>query len=161
MNRITKQRGAICDLDDAAGAHHRYPVSDVVDDREVMRDEEISKPQLLLQIHQQVEDLRLDGDVERRGRLVADDEGWPQCEGARDADALALPSGKAVRIPPGMPHIEADQIDELVNHLPARPHIADTMDHQRLFNDVVDRHPRVERPEGILKNELNLSPKLL
>src|SRR5215472_18094231 len=109
----------------------------------------------------QVENLCLNGDVERRGRLIADDEGWPQGEGARNADALPLASREAVRIPPDMPHVEADQRDEFVNHFPARLHIADLMNYQRLLNKVVYRHPRVQRPERILKNELNLLPKLL
>ena len=41
-----------------------------------------------LQLDEQVEDRRLDGDVERRGRLVADDELRVAGERARDRDAL-------------------------------------------------------------------------
>ena len=47
---------------------------DVVDHGEIMRDEEISEPEFLLQILQQIDDLRLDRHVERGDRLVADDE---------------------------------------------------------------------------------------
>ena len=63
-----------CELDDLAEIHHRDPVGDVADDGEVVRDEEIGEVELLLQLDQKVEDLRLDRDVECRDRLVGDDE---------------------------------------------------------------------------------------
>jgi hypothetical protein len=54
------------------------------------------KPSCVLQIFQQVDHLRLDGDVQRRNRFVADDEGGVRGQGAGDADALPLPAGKLV-----------------------------------------------------------------
>ena len=62
------------DLDDAAEIHHGDPVADMLDHREIVRDEQIGQPELVLQVHQQVDDLRLDRHVERRDRLVADDQ---------------------------------------------------------------------------------------
>ena len=82
------------DLDDLAEVHDGDPVAHVADDREVVRDEEVGEPQLVLQVGEQVEDLRLDRDVERRDRLVADDQLGMQRERARDADALALTAGE-------------------------------------------------------------------
>ena len=38
------------DLDDLAEVHHRDPVGDVADDREVVRDEEVREPELALQL---------------------------------------------------------------------------------------------------------------
>ena len=98
MHRIAEQLATRRELDHAAGAHHRDAVGDIIDDREVVRDEEIGEPDLLLQVLQEIEDLRLDGDVERRDRLVADDELGLQRQSARDADALPLTAGKAVRV---------------------------------------------------------------
>ena len=46
----------------------------VAHDRQVVRDEEVGQPLLALQVLHDVEHLRLHGDVERRGRLVADQE---------------------------------------------------------------------------------------
>ena len=43
-------------------------------------------------ILQQVEDLGLDGDVERGHRLVGDDQLGPQRQRPRDADSLPLPA---------------------------------------------------------------------
>ena len=53
--------------------------------------------QLPLQVLQQVDDLRLDRDVERRHRLVADDQVGFRSQRAGDADALALAAGELVR----------------------------------------------------------------
>ena len=41
---------------------------------QVVRDEQVGEAELVLQVLEQVDDLRLDRDVERRDRLVADDE---------------------------------------------------------------------------------------
>ena len=70
---------------------------DMAHDAEVMRDEEVGQAELVLQILEQIDDLRLHGDVERRDRLVGDDQLGlhRQCTG--DADALALPAGELVR----------------------------------------------------------------
>ena len=45
---------------------------------------------------EQVDDLRLNRDVESGHGLVADDELRIHCERAREADALALPAGELV-----------------------------------------------------------------
>ncbi len=55
-------------------------------------------PRLALQVHQQVEDLRLNGHVQRRDRLVADDELRIERQRAGDADALAAAAVQLVRI---------------------------------------------------------------
>ena len=66
--------------------------------REIVRDEQIGEPEPLLQVDHQVDDLRLDVDVERGDRLVGDDEIGLDRERARDRDALALAAGELVRI---------------------------------------------------------------
>ena len=52
----------------------------------------------LLQLQHQVQDLRLDRDVERRGRLVGDEQRRVQHERHGDHHALALAAGQLVRI---------------------------------------------------------------
>ncbi len=54
--------------------------------------------ELVLQVLEQVEDLRLDRDVERRDRLVADDQLRLERERAGDADPLALAARELVRV---------------------------------------------------------------
>ena len=84
-------------LDDLAEVHHRDPVGDVADHAEVVRDEQIRQAELVLKLLEQVDDLRLHGHVERRHRLVGDDQLRVQRQRPGDADALALPAGELVR----------------------------------------------------------------
>ena len=90
-------------------AHHGDAVGHVVDHGEIVRDEQVGEAELLLQILEQVEDLRLHRDVERRDRLVADQQVGPERQRAGDADALALAAGKAVRIAVEIALVEADR----------------------------------------------------
>ena len=64
---------------------------------EVVRDEQIAHPERLLEVLQQIEHDRLDRHVQRRGRLVEDDEIGLERDRARDADAGLLPAGKLMR----------------------------------------------------------------
>ena len=118
------------------GAHHGDPVGDVVDDGEVVRDEQVGEPDLLLQILQKVEDLRLDRDVERGDRLVADDDVRLQRERPGDADALALAAGEAVRIAVQVLGAEADHLQQPDRGRAPRRVGADAVDRERLGEDV-------------------------
>ena len=70
--------------------HHREVGGDLVHHADVVGDQDVSEPQFLLKIDEQVQDLRLDGDVERRRGLVADEDRRPRDQGAGNGDALAL-----------------------------------------------------------------------
>ena len=86
------------ELDDAAEIHDADAIGDVVDDGEIVRDEQVGEAHALLQVAHQVQHLRLHRHVERRGRLVADQEFRMRGQRAGDGDALALAAGKLVRI---------------------------------------------------------------
>ncbi len=73
-------------------------IGDVSHYREIVRDEQICQPISALQFLEQVHDLALNRHVERRHRLVADDERRLHRERTRDADALALAAGELVRV---------------------------------------------------------------
>ena len=77
-------------------------------------------PNSLLQVLEQVEDLRLDRDVERRDRLVADDQLRVQRERARDPDALALAARELVRVAVREARVEADDVEQLAHARRAR-----------------------------------------
>src|SRR5690606_32631640 len=64
----------------------------------VMADEQIGQIQVFAQIHEKVENLRLNGDVQCGNGLVADQHGRLDSECARDSDTLALPAAELVRI---------------------------------------------------------------
>ena len=83
--------------------------------------------ELALEVLQKVDDLRLDGDVERGDRLVADDQRGLEGERPRDADALALAARQLVGVAPAMlaeqPDLSAEKprgdgvmLDEIADH---------------------------------------------
>ena len=89
MPRVAKEivHGRL--LDDPSGVHHRHTVRHFGDDAEVVGDQKQRKLEARFQIAQQVENLRLDRDVERGRRLVGDEERRVAGERERDEGALA------------------------------------------------------------------------
>ena len=67
-------------------------------------------PSSLLQVVEQVDDAGLDRHVERRDRLVEDEQLGIERERARDADALPLTAGELVREPVGVLGVQTDQL---------------------------------------------------
>ena len=82
---------------------------------EVVGDEQVRQAEVALQILQQIEDLRLDGHVERRHGLVADDEARLERERARDPDALSLAAGEFVRKAVVVLGVEPDDLEQLLH----------------------------------------------
>ena len=103
----------IGNLDEAAAVHHCDAVAHVSQGREVVRDEEVGQTEAALQLHQEVEDLRAHGDVERRDRLVADDERRVGRERARDRHPLPLPTGQLERSPLAEVGVEPNELQQL------------------------------------------------
>ena len=75
-----------------AQIHDGDPVGEVLHHVQVVRDEQVGQVILRLQVLEQVDDLRLNGHVQSRDRLVAHDQLRVQRQGARNADPLALPA---------------------------------------------------------------------
>ena len=74
MQWLAEQLRGIRCLHQLAQVHHRDLIGEELHHRQVMGDKEIGQVELRLQILQQVQDLSLDGHVQRGHRLVADDE---------------------------------------------------------------------------------------
>src|SRR5579884_2172200 len=146
-------RGA--DLEDPAEVHDGDPVGDLPDHREVGGDEDVREPELALEVLEQVEDLRLDGDVEGGDRLVADDQLRLERERARDADALALTAGELVRVAVVVLGVQADALEQLL-HAPLAV-LLRVVDRERLRDDLPHALPRVERRVRILEDDLHLA----
>ena len=137
--------------------HHGDAVADVAHHRKVVRDEQIGDAELALQPHQQVEDLRADRDVERRDRLVADDQLGRQRERARDHDALALAAGELVRIARGVLRLQPDQHEQLLDAARERRAAQHAAHQQRLADALADRHLRIERRVRVLEDDLHVA----
>ena len=76
MHRRLEQIRCWRDLDDTAEIHHADPRRHVADNGQIVRDEEIRQAELVLQITHEIQDLRLDRDVERRCWFVTDKKFW-------------------------------------------------------------------------------------
>ncbi len=146
------------DLDDPAEVHDADPVGDVPDDGQVVRDEQEAQVEFGLQPVQQVDDLGLDRHVERGDRFVRDDDLGVEREAAGDPDALALTAGELVRIAVDVLRVQTDDVEQVLDLLPAAPlgrHLG--VDLVGLPDDVADRHPRVQRGVRVLEHHLDVA----
>jgi hypothetical protein len=112
-----------------------------------------------LKIVEEIQDLGLDRDIERRGRLIADDESRLHCQCAGDSDALPLPATKLVRVSIRRLLPETASFQKLFNPILKLVAGGETMHHERLTNQSADPHPRIQGPTGVLKDDLHLSAK--
>jgi len=127
--------------------------------REVVGDEGDCDSILALEIFEQVDDLGLNRNVQRRYRLVGDDELWLQGDGARDTDALALSARKFVRVSVEVFWIEADSFHQSLNFGFDSASWFDALDLKWRRNNLAHGLTWVESGIWILKNNLHLGPK--
>ncbi len=97
MLRRAEQLLGIPLFDHLTLGHHIGSVSHMAHDPQVVRDQQDGHAELALQILEQLQYLRLDGDVERRRRLVGDQQIGFVGERHGDHHPLALPAGELVR----------------------------------------------------------------
>ena len=91
----------VAELDHASGIHHGHAAGNLGNHGKIVRDEEHGQAELGAQFGEQVKDLGLDGDVERGGGLVGDEQLRAVDDGHGDHHALAHAAGKLVRIVAG------------------------------------------------------------
>src|SRR5262249_23799310 len=151
-------------LYDLAQIHHGDVRADVLHYGKVVGNENVSQTEFLLQVLQEIDDLCLNGYVERGYRLVTDNQLGRNRQGASNSDALALSARELMWISPHMIRVEPhgfEQLDDSVHELPMGLH--QTVNDQRLAYDRTDCHARIERGIRILKNDLHVaaqSPQL-
>ncbi len=97
MLRIFEDRRARADFHDPAQIHHTYLMGDPFDHGHVMADEQVTQAQVRLQVHHQVDDLRLHGHIQRADRLIRDDQLGVYSERAGYGGALALAARQFMR----------------------------------------------------------------
>ena len=148
------------DLDQLAEIHHRHAVADVLHHGEVVGDEQVGEAELALQVLQQVDDLRLDRDVEGGDRLVAHDQVGIDRERPGDADPLALAARELVRIAPRMLGQQADDGQKLAGALLALGLGVQAVHGHRLDQDLAHGHARIERGVGVLEDDLHVAAHL-
>ncbi len=85
-------------LDHTAQIHDHHAVTQMLDHAQVMADEQIRQAQFVSQVHEQIEDLRLNRHIERRHRFIAHQQLRLHCQRAGDADTLALAPTELMRV---------------------------------------------------------------
>ena len=84
-------------FDDLPGVHDEDPCAQAGDHAHVVCDHDDRGPKLLIQVPQQLQDLRLHGNVECGRRLVGDQNRWGVGQSHRDHCALAHASAQLMR----------------------------------------------------------------
>ena len=147
----------IGDFHDPPQVHHRHAVGKMLHHCEVVRDKQITELQFALQVLKEIENLRLDRDIERGDRLIADDELGLKGECPGDADALPLAAGEFMRIAVGGGRGQPDAVEQFGDAF-SRPAAIDDFVHQHRFGKhAADGHARVEAADGILENDLHVA----
>ena len=129
--------------------------------QKIMRNEEICNPKLLLQILEHVDDLSLYGHIQCRDRFIAHYELGVHSQCTRNSYALPLASRELMGIAARMLRIESYVLHELEDLLTtlALGRIQ-PMHIQRLTNDVLHRHTRVQGGIRVLEDHLHVAPHL-
>ena len=134
--------------------HHADAVGDLAHDAEVVGDEQHRHVEPALQLGEQLQDLRLHRHVERRRRLVGDEEVGLVGERHGDHHALALAAGELVRIgaEPAFRVADADEVEKL-ERAGARLAVGQAaMQLQDLADLPLDGVERVERGHRLLEH---------
>ena len=142
------------DLHHPPEIQHDDAVGQVPDQAQVVGDEQVGGLLFVLQVGQQVEDGRLDRDVERRGRFVADHHLGPGSEGARDRDPLLEPARELARAQRQVPVLQPDRGDQLGQPVTQRLTREPGQPGQRTADQGPHRMAAVERRVRVLEHDL-------
>src|SRR5712692_6309777 len=115
--------------------HHGDLIGQVANQAEVVRNKEVGEPAQRLQFEQQIHDLCLDGKIERRQRLVEDEQLRFESERACNCQSLTLAStelgGRTTGPLPRKPYL-LHQLECLLSSLAP---VAASLNHQGLGDD--------------------------
>src|SRR5688572_21417439 len=160
MFGIPINRIALGNFHDFAQIHDGYPVADMLDHPQVMRDKQVGQMHLLLQLLQEIDDLRLNRNVQRRYRFIADDKLGTDTERAGDADTLALTAAELMRVTTIMVLAQTDLTKQFDDPISFGPALGDFVNLQAFADDITDAHARIERRIRVLENNLHLPPHI-
>ena len=145
---------------DAAALHDGDPVAEVADERHGVGDEEAGEAVAGLEIAEEVDDLRADGDVEGADGFVEDEEFGAQGESSGDVDALALAAGELVRISAQSRDVEADFVQEFVEAGFDALRRTLVVDGEGFAEGLADGHTGVECGVGVLEDDGELAAEV-
>ena len=147
-----------CELHHAPEIQHQYALAQLPHQRQIVTDEQQAHVRLALQVREQGHDLLLGRDIQRTDRLVADKQTGSEDRGAGDADTLALSAGELVRVAARELGGESHAAQHRGELRGARAAVEIRGVHpQRLAHDLPNRHARVEAPERVLEDDLQIA----
>src|SRR5438876_1293984 len=147
------------ELDDGPEVHHGDVIGEVAHDGEIVRDEDQRGAPGGLQFPEQIDDRRLDRDVERRDGLVRDDDVGIARQRARDRDPLLLASRQLAGLAPRQLRRELHDLEQARDAGPRVGRRALAQAAQRPPDRVAHGVARVERALGVLEDHLKLPPQ--
>src|SRR5712664_840286 len=147
-------------LDNPAAIHHGDLVSKVSGHGQIMRDEQIRRPERGLQIDQKIGNLRLHRTIESRERLIENQEPGLERQCASDGQPLALTAAQLGRRPLHNVWGKTNSFEQGTCTLLHFFTIKFALQKQRLYEYLDHVPPWVQRTCGILKYELDLRPNL-
>ena len=130
------------------------------DNGEIVRNKQVGQSTIALQITQQVHDLGLHTDIERRHRFIAHNEARFNRECARNTYTLTLPAAELVRISRSILGAQANFFQQRADtRVGGRP-FRELVHNQPFTNRGTNRHARIERTVRILKDDLHAASQL-
>ncbi len=112
VERIAEQLGGGGDLHEIAGIHDADAIGDLGHQSHVVANEEHRGSKILADPEQGIHYLALHDDIQGAGRLVGDDQPWPEANRNRDADPLLHAAAELVGIHVGYLRAEANAVEQ-------------------------------------------------
>ena len=157
MPGMSEHRLGGAKLHQLAPVHDPHPVAQVLHHGQVMGDEQDGEPVLLPQMGKQVDDLGLNGHVQRRHRLVRHQQPRLHGESAGDGHTLALAAGQLRRILVQIALLHAHVVQLKGGFCPqTAPGRLHMVNGHGLGDDLRRRHPGIQAGGGVLKDQLAL-----
>ena len=154
MQALLEQRHRAGLFHDLPGIHHDHPVGAFGHDAHVVRDEEHRHAELLLEIVQERQDLRLHRDVQGRGRLIGDQQARRAGQRHGNHHALAHPAGELMGevVQAGARIGHADRVEQLGGAPVGRAPSSTPVQVVALCDLAAHRHRGIERGHGVLED---------
>ena len=160
MQGLFKQALRRAGLHQLPQIHDTDIVGDMLHHAQIVGDEEIGQLLFLLKIHQQIQNLGLNGYVQSGNRFVTEDEIRVQGDGPGDADALSSATVELVGIGVAQPILDAHPVhkllDPVVDLLPGEAFRL----LQGLPDHLIHGVAGIQGGIGILENDLHPFPNL-
>ena len=116
----------------------------MLDDWNAMGNEQVGQMEPVLEFIEQIHDLGLNRNVQRRNRFVCDDQLRLQCEGACNADSLPLSTTELMRIFLSRTGIHSNCAQKLLDVIDLLSPGIELVDDKRFLKDLLDGHSGIQ-----------------